>query len=167
MLMIHRRCLEWASWGAILAIIPLEPTVAATGKVDSSKRIDRHVIASGGTVAAQSATRRVSGTVGQLASNRSQSSTVRLGAGFWNGAAPACSCPFYGDLNGDGVTDVFDVVLEVDIAFRNAPIPPKDPFCPTDRADYNCDGVIDVFDVVGAVSTAFRDNDTRCKPCER
>lgn len=148
-------------------VLSTKQSQAATRKVavDTVKRVNRQVIGSGGSVAAQSSNRRVSGTLGQVASNHAQSPTVHLGAGFWNGAVPVCDCPFYGDPNADGKIDVFDVVLVISVAFRGGAMQPRDPFCPKDRVDYNCDGVVDIFDVVGAVTTAFRGSDIRCNPC--
>lgn len=123
------------------------------------------VVSSGGAVAAQSATHRVSGSVGQVASSRAQSVTHTVAGGFWN-TVGGCQCPFIGDLNTDGIIDVFDVVNMVGVAFRNDPIPPSDPFCPlVTRADLNCDTEVDILDIVVIVSTAFRNNDTRCNPC--
>jgi len=56
-----------------------------------------------------------------------------------------------GDLNGDGIFDVFDVVLLIDHVFRSglAPIPPQ-------LADVTCDGVANIFDIVRLVDTVFR-----------
>lgn len=56
-----------------------------------------------------------------------------------------------GDLNSDGVHDIFDVVAAVDYVFRNGN--PPEPWW---LADVNCDEVPDIFDVVRLVDTAFR-----------
>jgi hypothetical protein len=133
--------------------------------VRASQNPNQSVIASGGTVAAQSSTHRVSGAVGQIASTRAQSATTKLAGGFWN-TVGVCECPFIGDLDTNGFIDVFDVVAMVNVAFRNGAIPPGDPQCPlATRADLNCDTFVDVLDVVGIVNTAFRNNDSRCNPC--
>lgn len=60
-----------------------------------------------------------------------------------------------GDLNYDGILDVFDVVLLVNVAFRGA-----SPPSPSWIADINGDGIIsDVFDVVGLINHVFRGGD--------
>jgi hypothetical protein len=142
--------------------------VMAQGLAGAAARLDRKVISSGGSVAAKSPTHRVSGTLGQVASNRGGSPTVDLGAGFWNTAVPACDCRYHGDLDGNGVVNVFDVVRLVDATFRSGPSPPKDPFCPhANRGDYNCDGVLSITDVVWAVSVAFRGGSIPCDPCKK
>lgn len=135
-------------------------------KASQSQNPPRSTIGAGGTVAAQSATHRVSGTLGQVASNRAASPTNNTASGFWN-TVGFCDCPFIGDVDTNSTFDILDVVAIVNVAFRNFPTPPGDPFCPlATRADMNCDGVIDVFDVVAAVNTAFRGMDSRCNPCE-
>jgi len=142
-----------------LLFLSLAPVVWA------SQNPNRSVVASGGTVAAQSSTHRVSGTVGQIASTRAQSATNKLAGGFWN-TVGMCECPFIGDLDTNGFIDVLDVVAMVNVAFRNGAMPPGDPQCPlATRADLNCDTFVDIFDVVGIVNTAFRGNDSRCNPC--
>jgi hypothetical protein len=81
--------------------------------------------------------------------------------------SPWCFCPCAGDPVCDQVTDVFDVVQGVDVAFRAQPAP-YSLNCPRDFTDINCDGVTNVFDVVGLVDVAFRSGDPAvlfCNPC--
>jgi len=78
-----------------------------------------------------------------------------------------CHCP--ADPDCDGLTDVFDVIAAVDVAFRSAP-PNPDPYpqCPRERTDTNCDGLTNVFDVVAFVDVAFRAGNPEtvfCVPC--
>ena len=57
-----------------------------------------------------------------------------------------------GDINGDGVYDILDVTLTINIAFRGTTLPD-----PSYLADANSDGVAsDVLDVVLIIGTAFR-----------
>jgi hypothetical protein len=127
----------------------------------------RSTVASGGTVSAQSATHRVSGTVGQIASGRPQSATNTVNEGFWN-SLQICDCPHVGDLDTNSVIDILDVIAIVNSAFRGAPISPGDPFCPSaTRSDVNCDELVDILDVIALVNTAFRNIDSRCNPCEQ
>ena len=56
-----------------------------------------------------------------------------------------------GDLNNDGVHNVLDVVLIINVAFRGAPAPE-----PSWIADLNGDAVTNVLDVVLMINTAFR-----------
>ena len=84
-------------------------------------------------------------------------------------ADSTCYCFCFGDPQCDSVTNVFDVVKSVDVAFRSAP-PVGDPYplCPRDRTDVSCDGVTNVFDVVAFVDVAFRSADPAiafCNPC--
>jgi len=61
--------------------------------------------------------------------------------------APPCDCPLQGDINGDAVIDVFDVIEAISVAFSGG-TDPKDLSCPTSRTDVNNDGAADVFDVL-------------------
>jgi len=56
-----------------------------------------------------------------------------------------------GDVDHNGVFNVFDVVYLVSTAFRNGAAP-----CPFAVGDLNCDGTINVFDVVALVNHVFR-----------
>lgn len=157
-----------AAWERMIVVIRAVIAVSLLGSsvtIVAGQNPTPAVISSGGTVAAQSATNRVSGSVGQVASSRAQSASHRLAEGFWN-TVGSCDCPFIGDLNTDSLIDVFDVVGMVNVAFRNGEIPPSDPLCPlVSRADLNCDTTVDILDIVVIVSAAFRNNDTRCNPC--
>jgi len=135
--------------------------------VHATQNLNRSTVASGGTVSAQSATHRVSGTVGQIASGRPQSATNTVSEGFWN-TQQTCDCPHVGDLDTNSVIDILDVIAIVNSAFRGAPVSPGDPFCPSaTRADVNCDELVDILDVIALVNTAFRNIDSRCNPCEQ
>jgi hypothetical protein len=80
-----------------------------------------------------------------------------------------CWCHCQGDPTCDGATDVIDVVLAVDVAFRNGspPIDPS-PTCPFHATDANCTGFTTVIDVVNLINVAFRNADPAtefCDPC--
>ena len=84
--------------------------------------------------------------------------------------ASACACNCHADPACDSVTNVFDVVQAVNVAFRNA-APMIDPSasCPRQTTDANCDGVTNVFDVVRMVNVAFRGANPAtefCDPCQ-
>jgi hypothetical protein len=150
----------------IAALLLLATGLPTATTPDSDIRVDRQVVAGGGTVPAQSATLRLSGTLGQVTVGRAQSDAVELGAGFWSAASAPCDCRYHGDIDANGVVTLADIVRLIDNAFRAGADLPKDHFCPhLNRGDYNCDGVINLADVVRAVSTAFRNNDMRCDPC--
>jgi len=79
---------------------------------------------------------------------------------------PPCSCPCHADPACNGVTDVFDVVAAVDVAFRSG-TPVFDADCPNEQTDVTCDNVTNVFDVVAFVDVAFRNGSPSqfCDPC--
>jgi hypothetical protein len=95
------------------------------------------------------------------------SENYQAGIGFWYGAAGSGSCdclPCFADPAPnpvcDGVVNVFDVVVAVDVAFR-AGTPVTDAGCPRERTDVDCNGVTNVFDVVKFVDVAL----AFCNPC--
>lgn len=154
------------AWLAVAFVFVVQLSFLALS-VQANQNPNQSLVASGGTVSAQSATHRVSGAVGQVASVRATSSTYTVAGGFWN-TVGLCECPFVGDLDTNGVISISDVVSIVNIAFRGAAIPPSDPLCPlVTRADVTCDGVVSIQDVVTIVNTAFRGNDSRCDPCQQ
>ncbi|MBI5868320.1 MAG: HYR domain-containing protein [candidate division Zixibacteria bacterium] len=75
-----------------------------------------------------------------------------------------CVCPKQGDINGDGVIDVFDVIQVIGIAFSGY-ADPFDPGCPITRGDVNNNGIVDVFDVIYLISTAFQNGPFPVDPC--
>ncbi|MBI5869282.1 MAG: hypothetical protein HZB43_13510 [candidate division Zixibacteria bacterium] len=76
----------------------------------------------------------------------------------------SCLCLWQGDIDANGVMDVFDVIQLIQIAFVGAdPFP--DPGCPTTRADYNNDGVVDVFDVIAIIKGVFSNGPPPADPC--
>jgi hypothetical protein len=65
-------------------------------------------------------------------------------------------CPCWADPNCDGIrSDVIDVVLVINVAFRGAP-PILDPTCWVERSDVDANGTTNVVDVVRVVNVAFR-----------
>ena len=132
--------------------------------VAGTTTVDRGGLTSGGSATASSPTLRVAGVLGQIAITRAQSNDRIVDAGLWS--TMACDCRYHGDIDADGDIDVFDVILIVDVAFRNGPNPPADPYCHHfNRADVNCDGQIDVFDAIIEVAASFQNDDRRCRPC--
>ena len=63
-------------------------------------------------------------------------------------------CLTRGDIDGNGVIDIADVIAVIGVAFRNEPS--ADNPCDPSPEDLNCDGYVDVNDVVLIVNTAFR-----------
>ena len=97
---------------------------------------------------------------------------LQMGLGFWYGAAGGgggCACDCHTDPKCDGVATVIDVVLIVDVAFRNgSPFPDPNGFCPYVTTDVNCNGVTNVVDAVLLVEVALRGGDASalfCDPC--
>ena len=77
---------------------------------------------------------------------------------------PVCSCPHQGDINGDAVIDVFDVIGVIGVAFTGDP-DPQDSGCPRSRGDVDNNGVTDVFDVIYLIATAFSGGAAPINPC--
>jgi len=109
---------------------------------------------------------------GTVISNRAH---IRFDYNAWITAPPSgtltlivqpclCDCPHQGDINGDTVIDVFDVIGVIGVAFSGDP-DSQDPGCPKTRSDVNNDGVADVFDVIYLIATAFSGGPSPVDPC--
>jgi len=85
--------------------------------------------------------------------------TVIVGTG-----APDCSCPFQGDLNGDGTFDAIDLNDLIDVLFFNA-TDPQDPDCPRTRGDLNASGVADAVDLNYMIDLLFFNGPFPVDPC--
>ncbi len=79
-----------------------------------------------------------------------------------------CGCPNQGDINGDGVVDLFDVLAMLEYQFSGGPPPPIDPGCPAaDRGDVNCDGDnFRLFDALYLIEHIFVNGPPPCNPCD-
>lgn len=78
----------------------------------------------------------------------------------------ACGCAHLGDLNGDGVFDIEDVLRAVRIVNQDS-TDVKDRDCPhVGRADVNCDCVVDSFDVLYLIGFILRNEQAPCNPCD-
>ncbi|MEW5702779.1 MAG: hypothetical protein AB1792_11190 [Candidatus Zixiibacteriota bacterium] len=132
-------------------------------------QLDWVSINSGGVVGAAAGNLRFGASAAQHAAGLVASPTHTLGIGFWYGIATPCDCDCHADPKCDGVTNVFDVVLAVDVAFRSEPeIPDSNALCPRMTTDVDCDGVTKVYDVVHLVNVAFRGGNAAtefCNPC--
>ncbi len=79
----------------------------------------------------------------------------------------ACICSKHGDITGDNLFDVFDVIAAIDGVFAGAEPPPIDADCPPHlhRGDFNCDHVYDVFDIIALIDFVFAGGQGPCNPC--
>jgi subtilisin family serine protease len=68
-------------------------------------------------------------------------------------------CPIAADIDFTGYHDVIDVVQQIDIIFRAAPMPD-----PPEVADANCDDEYNILDVVRVIEFAFRGAVGACCP---
>lgn len=86
-----------------------------------------------------------------------------------NCTAPPCACPCHRDPQCDSVTNVYDVVLVVNVAFRGEPdIFDSSALCPWMTTDVDCDRVTKIHDIVRLINVAFRSADLAtefCDPC--
>ena len=77
------------------------------------------------------------------------------GVSYLSGRNVYCVCTKHTDPQVDGVTNVIDVVLTVNVAFKGA-TPVFDDGCPYERTDVDCTGFTNVLDVVKMVNVAFK-----------
>jgi len=56
-----------------------------------------------------------------------------------------------GDVNGDGVIELGDIVYLINYVFRGG-----DPPCPMEAGDANCDGIVELGDIVCLINYVYR-----------
>ena len=140
--------------------ILLFPVVVAAGP---NYNLNWYVVDGGGGNAVASASFNLGVSAAQPAAGEVVSASYRLKMGFWYGAH-TCHCLHQGDITGDAVIDVFDVISEIGIAFSGDP-DPQDPACPKTRGDVDNNGVTDVFDVIYLIATSFSGGPGPVNPC--
>lgn len=80
----------------------------------------------------------------------------------------SCQCDCHADPQCDAATDILDVILTINRAFRGTS---AIPFCPGQnqvdgRTDVDCSGATDIIDVVKMIDVAFRGANPATKFCE-
>ena len=90
---------------------------------------------------------KLSGTVGQIGVGSGSSESFGTSGGCWQPVGPQER----GDVNGDGIINVGDVVYLVSYLYKGGP--PPDPVI---IGDCNCDEVVNVGDVVFLVSYLYK-----------
>jgi hypothetical protein len=118
------------------------PAAPATGE-----QIKRCVISSGGTTGA-SANYKLVGIAQQTAVSTGSSASYSLSSGFWQGLVPGF---IHGDVNGDGLINLGDVVYLISYQYKGGP-PPK----PLLAGDVNCDGLVNLGDVVYLITFQYK-----------
>ncbi len=141
---------------ALLAI----PILALAGP---NYNLNWYVVDGGGDNAVASASFKLGMSAAQPVAGEVSSASYRMKMGFWYGAH-TCHCLHQGDVTGDGLIDVFDVIGVIGIAFSGEP-DPQDPACPKTRGDVDNNGVTDVFDVIYLIATAFSGGSNPINPC--
>ena len=93
---------------------------------------------------------------------------LTLGILLGPGAAPAaaqCDCPWVGDVDANGTTNVLDLSQLLDAILVNGPVV-QDPNCPAARVDFNADGFIDIRDLTPIVDNLFLGGGPILDPCD-
>ncbi len=81
-------------------------------------------------------------------------------------ANAACDCPHVGDVDGDGASNVLDMVKTLDYIINSGPGPTTDPLCPVAREDFNADGIVDIRDVAEIRYYFFQGGAPLIDPCD-
>ena len=69
----------------------------------------------------------------------------------WDGSSWSRVGYVCGDVNGDGVIDVGDVVYLINYLYKGGPVP-----SPSKAGDTNCDGIVDIGDVVYLINYLYK-----------
>jgi hypothetical protein len=118
----------------------------------------REVTATGGN-SSESPSYRLSSTVGQAVTGLVAAGERVASQGFWGGMGK----PFFfvcGDLDGDSLVNITDVVFIIDRIFLGGP-PPSDEKV----GDVNCDDRLDISDAVYLIQYIFNGGPIACANC--
>ncbi|MCX6832233.1 MAG: dockerin type I repeat-containing protein [candidate division Zixibacteria bacterium] len=116
-------------------------------------QIKWQVVASGGGQGT-STNMSLSGTVGQTVYGHGTGGSFKLSGGFWQNFTTVAACSQCGDANGDGETDISDVVFVIAYIFSGGAAPGE---CNTPHGlgDANGSGDVDISDVVYLIAYIF------------
>lgn len=133
--------------------------------------MDWYSINNGGAIEVAAGNIKMGLSIGQNAVGEVSAGNIKMGLGFWYGAtgssAPSCACDCHADPNCDNVTNVFDVVSIIGVAFRGDPtIADPNPLCSRQTTDVDCNGVTNIFDVTRVINVAFRGGDPAEEFCD-
>jgi hypothetical protein len=140
-------------------IRPAEPQdiqeISASAVRDKGRKISWQIICSGGNCGystpiywlGQKGGFLLCGTAGQVSVGPGTSPSFGINSGFWQEVVSGLR----GDVNGDGIINVGDIVYLVSYLYRDGPAP--DPLW---VGDANCDYIINVGDIVYLVSYLYR-----------
>lgn len=125
---------------------------AATGK---GKQIKWQVVSSGANIGGTPITyqlgrtdgNEMSGTIGQVGVGSGSSPSFSMNSGFWQEFLQGY---IRGDVNGDGVIDIADIVYLLNYLFFGGPEP-----APLWVGDADCDGLVDIDDIVYLLNYLF------------
>lgn len=138
------------------------PSASATGSAQVT--MPWHSFSGGGVIGSSSATHRAGVTAGQGAIGSAAGTELRVGTGFWYGAA-GCDCRGIADHDGDGFPTATDLQFEIDIIFFGAS-DVFDSLCPYTRSDLDCNGFGDATDLAFMIDLVFFGGSYPCVPCE-
>jgi hypothetical protein len=132
-------------------IVPIQPSQTQfqppLAAPKAGERIDWEVMSLGGTDGG-SASYQLGGSVCQTAVGSGGSASYQLGQGFWQSLGV---CAGRGDVTGDGIINIGDVVFLVAYLYKGGPAP--EPGC---VGDCNCDDIVNVGDIVFLVSYLYK-----------
>jgi hypothetical protein len=119
-------------------------------------KIQSQLVSSGATIGGTPSSFRllgagglmVDGSAAQLAVGSGSSESFAIGSGFWQEEEEA---GLRGDVTGDGIINVGDVVYLVSYLYKSGPAPD-----PVWIGDCNCDEIVNVGDIVFLVSYLYK-----------
>lgn len=135
-------------------VAPQMQSASATG--DKGSKMQSQLVSSGATIGGTSSAFRlvgagglvVDGSAAQLAIGSGSSESFGIGSGFWQEEEEG---GLRGDVTGDGIINVGDIVYLVSYLYKNGPAPD-----PVWIGDCNCDDIVNVGDVVFLVSYLYK-----------
>ena len=132
------------------------PVQSASGVSDKGTKVQSQLVSSGATIGGTPSAFRLIGTGGlvvdgsaaQLSVGSGSCESFGIGSGFWQEEEEG---GLRGDVTGDGIINVGDIVYLVSYLYKSGPAPD-----PVWIGDCNCDAIVNVGDIVFLVSYLYK-----------
>ena len=130
--------------------------LSVSARDDKGRQISWQILSSGAACGSGSAAYwlggldgcELCGTVGQLAVGQGSSESFGVSSGFWQESEEGF---LRGDVNGDGIIDLGDVLYLISYLYKGGPAP--DPF---EAGDCDCNGIIDLGDLLLLINYLYK-----------
>lgn len=149
----------------------LEPVEISAGEepaMEATEEAADHMVPwksiNGGGGNAETATHKVSVSIGQAAIGFATTASHQAGIGYWYGISN-CDCGLKGDMNCDGYATPLDIVILINYVYKEQDDICSAPNCPYATGDLDCNELIYPLDVIYHINLVYKEVDNVCDGC--